>query len=335
MIQNQGRVLFFASRPVLLSGAAVGGKAERDGPAAKEFDFCYPDDNINSKTWEQAESALHKEALQRALQKADKPPQSVDVLFAGDLLDQCMASAIAAKELKIPMAGLYGACSTFALGLCMAGIFVDGNAAKLALVSASSHFCSAEKQFRFPLEYGSQRPPTTQRTATAAGTVLVGHGKTGCCIEAAMIGTMQDLGITDAANMGAAMAPAAADSIAKFLQQTQTKPEDYDCILTGDLGAVGSQLLCQLLFHQGLDISAVHEDCGNLLFDIKKQDVHAGASGCGCSASLVSTMFRRKIENGELHKVLFVGTGALMSPLSVRQGETIPGIAHTVLLSKK
>lgn len=207
MIQNQERVMFFSSCPVLLTGAAVGGKAEGDGPVANVFDYCYADDFINSKTWEQAESALHKEALLRTLQKAKMPPQDVGILFAGDLLDQCMASAFAAKDIGIPTAGLYGACSTFALGLCMAGVYVDSNAVKTALASASSHFCSAEKQFRFPLEYGSQRQPTTQRTATAAGAVLVGHAKTGCCIEAAMIGTIQDLGITDAANMGAAMAP--------------------------------------------------------------------------------------------------------------------------------
>ena len=334
-MKENSRVIQFASRPVLLSGAAVGGKFEREGPMAKEFDFCYADDNIHCKTWEQAESALHHEALQRVLQKAGKAPQNVDILFAGDLLDQCMASSMGARELQIPMAGLYGACSTFALGLCMAGVFLDGNAAKLALASASSHFCSAEKQFRFPLEYGSQRPPTTQRTATAAGAVLVGHAQTGCCIEAAMFGTMQDLGITDAANMGAAMAPAAADTIAAFLRETETVPGDYDCILTGDLGSIGSRLLCQLLFRSGVDISAVHEDCGNLLFDVHAQDVHAGASGCGCSAALVSTLFKRKIENGELHRVLFVGTGALMSPLSVKQGESIPGIAHAVLLAKK
>lgn len=335
MIEKQESVIVFASRPTVLFGAAVGGKAEKEGPCAKEFDFCYDNDDINCKTWEQAEAALQKEAMQRVLQKAKLPPQSVDVLFSGDLLDQCVASSVAAKELKIPMAGLYGACSTFALGLCMAGLFTESQAAKTVIVCASSHFCSAEKQFRFPLEYGSQRPPTTQRTATAAGAVLVGHAKSGCCIEAAMIGTIQDLGITDAANMGAAMAPAAADTIERFLKQTNTTPFDYDCILTGDLGSVGSQLLCQILFHKGVDISGVHEDCGNLLFDTTLQDVHAGASGCGCSAALVSTLFRRKIEKGKLQRVLFVGTGALMSPLSVRQGESIPGIAHAVLLAKK
>lgn len=335
MIQKQGSVLSFSSRPVLLSGAAVGGKAEGQGPCANEFDRCYADDYICCKTWEQAESALQKEALLTALKKADTNAEDVDYLFSGDLLDQCIASATAAKALQIPMTGLYGACSTFALGLALSAVFVGCNAAKYALVAASSHFCSAEKQFRFPLEYGNQRQPTTQRTATAAGAVLVGNRKTGCCIEAALIGTIQDLGITDAANMGAAMAPAAADTIEKFLTQTQTQPTDYDCILTGDLGAVGSRLLCQILFHKGIDISAVHEDCGNLLFDATKQDVHAGASGCGCSAALVSTLFRRKIENGLLQNVLFVGTGALMSPLSVQQGETIPGIAHAVLLSMK
>ncbi len=336
MIKTESnRVLQFSNRPVLLSGASIGGKTEGEGPMKNEFDRCYPTDYINCKTWEQAESALQHEAVQTALQKAKLDASQIGILFAGDLLDQCMASAMSAKDFNIPMAGLYGACSTFALGLALAAVFTDCNAVKNAIAVASSHFCSAEKQFRFPLEYGNQRTPTTQRTATAAGAVVVGHANSGCCIESAMIGTIRDLGITDAANMGAAMAPAAADTVEKFLFSTKTQPRDYDCILTGDLGAVGSQLLCQLLFHRGLDISAVHEDCGNLLFDNQKQDVHAGASGCGCSASLVSTMFRRKIENKELQKVLFVGTGALMSPLSVRQGESIPGIAHAVLLSNK
>lgn len=199
--------MFFASRPCVSFGAAVGGKTEGEGPCAEEFDFCYDNDDINQKTWEQAEQALQREAMQRVLQKANLPSQSVDVLLSGDLLDQCVASSAAAKELKIPMTGLYGACSTFALGLCLAGLFVETQAAKRALVCASSHFCAAEKQFRFPLEYGSQRPPTTQRTATAAGAVLVENNKQGCCIEAAMLGTVVDAGITDAANMGAAMAP--------------------------------------------------------------------------------------------------------------------------------
>lgn len=207
MIQKQGSVLSFSSRPVLLSGAAVGGKAEGQGPCAKEFDRCHTDDYCGCGTWEQAEGALQQEALQTVLQKAQRTAKETDVLFSGDLLDQCVASAAAAKAMQIPALGLYGACSTFAAGLALAGVFVGCNAAKTALVTASSHFCSAEKQFRFPLEYGNQRQPTAQRTATAAGAVLVGQAKAGCCIEACLFGTVQDYGITDAANMGAAMAP--------------------------------------------------------------------------------------------------------------------------------
>ena len=236
----------------------------------------------------------------------------------------------------MPFIGLYGACSTMALSLGLASMLVDCGAARVTAASTSSHFCSAERQFRLPLEYGGQRTPTSQRTATAAGASVVEVRQSGKpAVDAVTIGRITDLGIKDANNMGAAMAPAAANTIADFLKDTSSSPSDFDMILTGDLGKVGSRLLCELLQKdRGIDIESVHADCGLLLYDIEKQDVHAGGSGCGCGASVLNSYIMRRLESGELSRVLFVATGALMSPTSSLQGESIPSIAHAVLLSK-
>ena len=270
----------------------------------------------------------------RALSKAQKSPADVDVIFAGDLLNQCIGTCFGIRELDMPLAGLYGACSTMALSLLMASVFIDTGTAGLAVASTSSHFCSAEKQFRLPLEYGGQRPPSAQWTATAAGAAVLASSGEGPRVESVIIGKMQDLGIKDANNMGAAMAPAASSTIAAFLHDTCTAPEDYDMILTGDLGAVGSKLLVELLRKDyQIDIAGVHADCGLMLYDLDAQDVNSGASGCGCSGSVVCSYILSRLKQGELKRVLFVGTGALMSAVSAKQGETIPGFAHGVLLT--
>ena len=253
--------------------------------------------------------------------KAGVTADEVDVAFAGDLLDQCIGSSFALRDSGMPFVGLYGACSTMALSLAAAAVCVDARIADIAVASTSSHFCSAEKQFRMPLEYGGQRTPTAQWTATAAGAAVISRADSKAKIDKVIIGRICDYGVKDANNMGAAMAPAAAATIADFLNDTATKPEDYDMILTGDLGAIGSELLCELMIKQSnIDIGAVHADCGLMIYDPRRQkDTEAGASGCGCSASVVCSEILNKISGGELKRVLFVGTGALMSSVSSLQ----------------
>lgn len=327
-------VLTLPSRPVIAGSAAVVGKKEGEGPLGQEFDHIFTDTTMGESSWEKAESALVREAVIRALAKASLSSAEIDVIFSGDLLNQCIATTFGLRELDIPFAGLYGACSTMALSLAMAAVFTDSGAANNAIASTSSHFASAEKQFRYPLEYGGQRPPSAQWTATAAGAAVVSKSGGGPRIEQVLFGRIQDLGIKDANNMGAAMAPAACATIADFLRDTNTKPTDYDMILTGDLGAVGSRLLIELLQQQeGIDISPVHADCGLMLYSLDEQDVNSGASGCGCSGSVVCSYIMKRLATGALKRVLFAGTGALMSPTSSRQGESIPGVAHAVLLT--
>ena len=327
----------FETAPAVVSSAACVGKTEGEGPLAEYFDTVNKDDGIKCGTWEHAEAALVKQASQCCLKKAQIEAKDVDIVFAGDLLNQCTASTFGLKELEIPAAGLFGACSTFALALYMAALTVETGAAIFAMAEASSHFCSAEKQFRYPLEYGGQRTPTSQRTVTGAGAVLVGESEkeNAVRIRRGSVGIITDYGIKDISNMGAAMAPAAARTIALFLKDTKTVPDDYDMILTGDLGAVGSGLLVELMREEyGTDISGVHADCGKMIFDDKRQDVHAGGSGCGCSAAVVCSKIIKMLESRETDHVLFIGTWALMSPLTVFQGDSIPCIAHAVLLSR-
>jgi stage V sporulation protein AD len=255
-------------------------------------------------------------------------------MLAGDLLNQCAGSTFALRSLGIPYLGQFGACSTMAQTLLLAALLVDSCCADRALAVTSSHFCTAERQFRLPIEYGGQRTPSSQWTVTGAGAALLDHSGAGCPVKAVTIGKIVDMQVKDANNMGAAMAPAAADTIAAFLRDTGTKPRDYDMILTGDLGYIGSDLLCELLQGEGYDITDVHSDCGKMIFDRERQDVHSGGSGCGCSASVLNTHYLRLLKSGELKRILFVATGALLSPTTSLQGETIPSIAHLVLIEK-
>ena len=328
--------ILLPSKPSVIGFASVVGKAEGEGPLAKEFDKVYSDDTIDGcPTWEKSESALQKEAITRAIGKADLSPKDISLIMAGDLLNQCIGTSFGIRELQIPFLGLYGACSTMALSLALASVLVDSLVVTNAVSSTSSHFASAERQFRLPLEYGGQRPPSAQRTATAAGaTVISNHRGNTPCIEAVIFGKIMDFGIKDANNMGAAMAPAAADTIQRFLNDTNTVPTDYDLILTGDLGKVGSELLISLLKKDfKIDISSVHNDCGLMIYDLENQDMHSGGSGCGCSASVVNSFIMKRLQSKQINKVLFVGTGALLSPTSSLQGESVPGIAHGVLLT--
>ena len=327
--------LLLPSMPGISGYAAVAGKKEGEGPLGSAFDYIYEDGSVGEKSWEKAESVIHRDAINRAISKAGISTQDVDAIFAGDLLNQCSGTTFGIREMGIPFVGIYGACSTMALSLAVAAASVDSRICETAVASTSSHFCSAEKQFRMPLEYGGQRTPTAQWTATAAGAAVVSTKERKAKIEKIIIGRIQDYGIKDPNNMGAAMAPAACSTIADFLRDTNTVPSDYDMILTGDLGSVGSELLCELMVKQeNIDISAVHEDCGLMIFDIEKQkDTGAGGSGCGCSGAVVCSDILNRIESGELKRVLFVGTGALMSGISTLQSESIPAVAHGVLLT--
>lgn len=332
MISTENRIIYLKNKPCVLSSASCVGKTEKEGPLSEYFDICYDDDGIGQSSWEKAESELLKNAVEKALEKAPFDTAAVNIIFSGDLMNQCTASTYALRDSKIPFCGLFGACSTMALSLVLSALLVDAGYVSTAVASACSHFCSAEKQFRYPLEYGGQRTPSAQRTVTGAGAFVVGKNKKNkIFIPRVYFGKINDAGVCDTSNMGAAMAPAAAESIAEYLKSGDCSPRDFDMILTGDLGKVGSDLLKDVLLSDyGIDISEVHNDCGLLIYDMKNQDVHSGGSGCGCSAAVVSSFIMKKMEEGLLKRVLFAGTGALMSPLISLQGESIPAIAHIV-----
>lgn len=325
------QTLEFTAPPTVLGHGAVGGRKESEGPLAADFHQTFDDTRLQTDSWEKAEAQLQKEAVSVALAGAGLGAGEVDMIFAGDLLNQCISSTFGLLEYQIPFLGQYGACSTMAQTLLMAGIMVDCGAARRAAAVTSSHFCSAERQFRTLLEYGAQRTPTAQWTATASGCAIVGQGGRVKLLHG-LAGKVVDLGVKDPSNMGAAMAPAAADSIYRFLEDTGTAPKDYDGIFTGDLGYVGSTLLLDMLRDNGMELSGVHNDCGLMLFDRQRQDVHAGGSGCGCSASVLCGHLLNRMERGELKNILFCATGALMSTTSQQQGEAIPGVCHIVHL---
>ena len=315
--------------------ASVAGKKEGEGPLAGYFDAVSEDTTFGEKSWEKAESRMQSNVLDLALKKANVTAGSVDMIFAGDLLNQCIGSSYGLRSSGIPFAGLYGACSTMAESLAMASVFVEGGFANIAAAFTSSHFCSAERQYRFPLEYGGQRPPSTQWTVTGAGCVVLSQKGQGPFVREITFGKIVDLGIKDINNMGAAMAPAAADTLHCYFTDTGTQPSDYDLIATGDLGAVGSELLKSLLEKENVELSDTYNDCGLLIYDRKKQDVHSGGSGCGCSASVLCSYILGGMRSGVFRDVLFVATGVLMSPTSVQQGESIPSVAHLVHLSSE
>ncbi len=323
-------VIEFKNPPFVLGYASVGGIMEKEGPLGGNFDLLFDDPLIGQKSWEKAESQLQKNALEIALEKSKIAPKDVGVLFAGDLLNQCISSTFGIMDFQIPFAGIYSACSTVALSLIMASAFIDGGFADTSAVVTSSHYCSAERQYRFPLEYGALRPPSSQWTATASGSVVLGKTPTKIKVTKGLIGKIQDFGITDQNNMGAAMAPAAADTILRFFSESGEVPENYDRIFTGDLGFIGSELFVEICQREGLNIKNKHSDCGLLIYNRRSQDVHSGGSGAGCSASVLAADILPKLLSGQYRKILFCATGALLSPTSVLQGENIPTIAHLV-----
>lgn len=341
MIKRIGkRTLALENRPYLLGHAAAVGKKEGEGPLGERFDYVAKNDRMGQRSWELAESELQKTAIRLALRKATLPERSLDLILAGDLLNQCIGSFLASMHANVPYLGQYGACSTMAQGLALGGCLVESGAADRLLAAASSHFCSAERQYRFPLAYGGQRTPTAQWTATAAGAAVLGsepvpNGAEPCDVRVThvLFGKMVEMGVRDAANMGAAMAPAAADTLSALLEDLGAQPRDFDCIVTGDLGHIGADLLLTLLRGDSIDLSPVYSDCGSLIFG-DEQDAHAGGSGCGCSAAVLCGPLLRDMHRGKIHRLVFAGTGAMMSPTSVQQGQPIAGICHAVVLER-
>lgn len=326
----------FKNRPFVVSSGSVVGNKEAQGPMGKLFDKAGYDDKFGAENWEAAESSLQSEALEVALEKCGWKVDELELLYAGDLLGQSIASSFGLSDYHVPHIGLYGACSTCGLSLSMGSMAVAGGFADKVACVTSSHFASAEKEFRFPLAYGNQRPKSATWTVTGSGAFLLSSAPGGdplAQIEGITVGKIVDYGIKDSMNMGACMAPAAADTIQQHLQDFGRRPEDYDKIITGDLGMVGQRLLFDLLEKQQIDISRQHMDCGIEIYDSEKQNTDAGGSGCGCSAVVLSAYILKKLREGVWKRVLFMPTGALLSKTSYNEGQTIPGIAHAVVLS--
>lgn len=339
MNQKLGRASVRLERPVyILNSASIVGTKEGQGPLGLLFDKVGRDDMFGCKTWEEAESTLQKEAVGLALEKAGLRPEDISYIFAGDLLGQSMATSFGISSYQIPLLGVYGACSTCGESLALGAMSIAGGFADKVACVTSSHFASAEKEFRFPLDYGSQRPLSATWTVTGSGAFVLtdepegGGRKARARISAMTVGKVVDYGLKDSMNMGACMAPAAASTLEQHFTDFAGQPEEYDKIITGDLGKVGQRVLIDLLRKQGYDISEQHMDCGLEIYDAASQDTHAGGSGCGCSAVTLSAYILKQLEEGNWKKVLFMPTGALLSKTSFNEGMSVPGIAHALVI---
>lgn len=319
------------------ASACTGGAMEQEGPLGNYLDTYDETGKFEGENWEESESRMLKQTIECAIKKAGKQKEDIDYLFCGDLLRQMTASSFGVKSLQIPVFGVYGACSTMGESMVLASVILEAGLAQCVVAATSSHFATAEKEFRFPLSYGNQRPPCATWTVTGSGAVVLEHGgeKKGIHVVAATPGKIVDYGITDKANMGACMAPAAVSTISTHLKDLGLKPEYYDKIVTGDLGAVGSEILLDLLKAEGYDITKQHIDCGLTIYDRNFQDVHSGGSGCGCAAVTLAGYLLKNMEEGKWKRILFVPTGALLSTVSSNEGDTVPGIAHAVALEWK
>ena len=335
------QTVLFYEKPYITGRGTVVGEKEGKGPLSEAFDIILKDDMYGEKSWEKAEMKMLKESMLKAVSRAGLTEKDIDIMLSGDLINQLMSSSFAARDLHIPFLGLYGACSTMTESLILGAILVDGGYAKNVLVGASSHFCTAERQFRMPVEHGNQRPPSAQWTATAAGSAVItsAHALTATKpkmirAEAATVGKVIDAGVKDANQMGAAMTPAAVDTLLNHLEDTNRSLDYYDLVATGDLGYIGKDIMMDLLAGAGLNkkmIFSHYDDCGTMLFT-KEQDVHGGGSGCGCSASVFCGHLLKEMEQGKIKRLLLMSTGALLSTISPFQGESIPGIAHAISL---
>ena len=324
-MKKVGNQSFILNTPVnIVSSASIVGPKEKDGPLSKFFDQCLDDEFWGEKSWEKAESKFIKETVNMAIAKSKIAQSDIDFCFAGDLLNQCISSSFGLRELNIPFFGVFGACSTFVESITLGSMTIDGDFATNVVCASSSHFCSAEKQFRFPLELGNQRPQSSQWTVTGSGSVVLSKNGTGPKITMLTPGKIVDMGIKDANNMGAAMAGAAADTLISHFKDTGRKPSDYDAIFSGDLGYIGKDILIDLASSKGYNIRSNYNDCGVLIFDKEKQDTHSGGSGCGCIASIFSGYIYQMFQEKKYKKVLLMATGALMNSTSSQQGESIP-----------
>lgn len=331
-----GQTFNFPCKPTVSGAGTIVGKKEGSGPMRKWFDTILDNDIYGEKTWEKAEAKMLKESMMMAIKKAGKEECGVDAMLSGDLLNQLMSSSFTARDLKIPFLGLYGACSTMAESILLGSVLVDGGYAKSVVAAASSHYCTAERQFRMPLEHGNQRPPSAQWTVTGAGGIIIESGNEAIdkangriAVTCGTIGKVVDTGIKDSNQMGAAMAPAAMDTLYTHFKDTGRAPEYYDMILTGDLGYIGKNILLDQVGKKGYDISGIYEDCGAIMYG-DEQDVHGGGSGCGCSATIFAGRIFKELMGGTLRRVFLISTGALLSTISPMQGESIPGIAHGI-----
>lgn len=333
--QSQGTYVF-ENGPVIISSACVAGQKEGEGPLVSCIDYIETDAYAGEKNWEAAESAMQTKALQFAMDKAGYHPEDIDVMLAGDLLSQTIASSFGLKDFQIPLMGLYGACSTIGEAIALASMLISGNIMQNVAAVTSSHFAGAEKEFRFPLNYGNQRPLSATWTVTGSAAFIIADRCRSVVdavgIRAVTLGTVVDFGVKDAMNMGACMAPAAADTLERHFVNTHTTPEDYDWIFTGDLGFVGQKILVELMQEAGFDIGKKHRDCGIEIYDHDRQDTHAGGSGCACSAVTLAAYILPQMLFGKWHRILFIPTGALLSQISFQEGQSIPGIAHAVEL---
>ena len=333
MSQMKGKQsIQFESAPHIIGAASIVGKKEGEGPLGHLFDLVCEDPMLGEQTWEEAESTLQKEAAQTAIGKAKLMASQIRYLFGGDLLGQLIATSFGVMDFEIPMFGLYGACSTCGESLALGAMAVSSGYADYVMALTSSHFSSAEKQFRFPLSYGNQRPLSASWTVTGSGAFVLARAGGHARITGVTPGKVVDFGVKDSMNMGACMAPAACDTIYQNFMDFNRQPQDYDRIITGDLGYVGQEIVIKLLREKGYDIAAVHMDCGIEIFDSEKQDTHAGGSGCGCAAVTLAAKILPKLEKGSWKRVLFVPTGALLSTVSFNEGQSVPGIAHGVVI---
>ena len=335
MTQKMRHSMVFCEAPAVAGFGSVAGKKETEGPLAKGFDLTSQDTRFGEESWEMAETKMQKLALQTALNHAAMDEGDLSLAYSGDLLNQCISSFFCLRDTGVPTLGLYGACSTMAEGLILAAMSVSGGFAESAAAITSSHFASSERQYRFPLGYGGQRPPTAQWTVTGAGCVVLRKGAGTVYVRGATVGSITDPGVKDAGNMGAAMAPAAIHTLLRHFIEFGRRPEDYDLIVTGDLGVVGAEIVAEEMEKSGLPLGGRYNDCGLLIFDRERQDVHAGGSGCGCSALVLCAHLLRMMQDRKLNELLFCGTGALFSPISSAQGASIPGVCHAVWLSTK
>ena len=332
-MHRMGRTVSFSGGVSVLSWGSIGGKLEGQGPLGAYFDEIETDSFCGQASWEKAESIFQQRALGYALERGGMGPEDVELVLAGDLLNQCAASNFALRNQPFSVAGLYAACATMGEGLALASMTLDGGFGEWAAVVVSSHFCTAERQYRPPLEYGGQRTPTAQWTVTGAGAAILAREGPGPYVTHCTLGKITDKGITDTNNMGAAMAPAAYATLTAHFQDTGRGPDYYDLIVTGDLGKLGRELLLELFRQDGVDLSTNHNDCGLMIFDLENQDVHCGGSGCGCSASALTGYLLNGMREDRWKNILFCPTGALHSPTSAFQGESVPGICHAIAIS--